>query len=140
MYAKYASVAEGYAMLAVNGDQESLKRLVFLWWYSAVEPPYLSGLRDFPPELSQRTASLLEESVKQGVDDEFRRMLTWYYSITEWHFEECVPEIAPTLRNLLGMNRLRSGSTDLGLVDLRTDRGAMGRYFGSMRTAQLRRK
>jgi hypothetical protein len=140
IYAEYESISRRYAALAAAGDPEALKRLVFLWWYAQAEPSHLSGVGEFPADLSQRVGESLTRAVRAGIDEEFRRMLVWYYTITDWHFEALVPTIASTLRPMVPLNRLADGSTDLSPIDTDSERGLMGDYFRSMRYSQTRRE
>ena len=136
IYRQYEQVARAYGDLAAGGVAEATKRLVFLWWYSVAEPSYLSGIGRFPDDLSKQTVAMLRSVAAAGIDEEFKRMLAWYYTITDWYFEDLVPELVETFARFAATTRGPDGSTDLSVVDTASDRGQMGAYFRAMRESQ----
>jgi hypothetical protein len=138
LYAEYAAVFGGYADLARDAMEpaerlEALKRAVFLTWYEGAQPAPLTGLAELPELAVRRTLELLEERCRQGMlDPELEWMLPWYHAVAE--------------HSLLRLPGLRYLETRLGALDPaawraagRPDRlegrGAMGRYWASLRRA-----
>jgi len=93
------------------------------------EPPVFSGLADLPKEISDKVFEKLEGLAKAGnVDTELQWMLPYYYSITDWIFDE-VYESSPELKRLLTSN-LDSWETERRR-DKFIGRGLMGNYWSS---------
>lgn len=138
LYAEYAALFGGYVDLAQAADRpedrvEALKRAVFLAWYEGAEPAPLSGLAELPELAVRRTLALLEERCRRGgLDRELAWMLPWYHAIAE-HSLLRMPGLRCLEASLLALDpaaweRERRPDALLG-------RGAMGRYWASLRRA-----
>ena len=138
LYADYVALFGGYVDLAQAASSpddrlEALKRAVFLAWYEGAEPAPLSGLAELPELAVRRTLELLEERCRRDeLDDELAWMLPWYHIIAE--------------HSLLRLPGLRCLEARVAALDpaawesaCRPDsllgRGAMGRYWASLRRA-----
>jgi hypothetical protein len=130
---EYRHVIDQYLVLAKDGNVEAVKRLVFLWWYSNTEPGHLTGVPEFTTAQAESTAELLRVALKVGIDDEFKRMLAWYYCITAWHFDDGVPELTPALKTLTVRAKDKAGIITLDVIDTSERRGQLAEYFGSMK-------
>jgi hypothetical protein len=87
LYAEYPAILSGYlALLDDEGSAlEALKRAVFLVWYSAIEPPMLSGIAELPESAVHSTLEALERVCREGrADDELRWMLSWYHELGDY--------------------------------------------------------
>jgi hypothetical protein len=58
VYEAWRRIFREYVMLAKTGDQEALKRAVFLYWYSFSEPRELNGLAALDSGLAQEVFGL----------------------------------------------------------------------------------
>ena len=138
LYADYAALFGEYVDIAETAAEpadrlEALKRAVFLTWYEGAEPAPLSGLAELPELAVRRTLELLEARCRRHeIDQELVWMLQWYHVVAE--------------HSLLRLPGLRSLEAQLRVLDpeawhsaRRPDtlrgRGAMGRYWSSLRRA-----
>jgi hypothetical protein len=159
VFTRYHRVHEAYALLLpeAGSGMEALKRALFLQWYGWLEPPYISGLLSVDADCQWRVMHRLDQVVGHGeLDRELACMLAWYYSITEWFFDEGAG--LPTVGDYLGRSHsvldqgkgfsalqayLRATHPPLTLAmafsptTLRC-RGAMGAYFLQMLRAGQR--
>jgi len=125
----YEGFAHIYREYAASDDLEATKRAIFYLWFQMSEPPVFSGLADLPKEISDKVFEKLEGLAKAGnVDTELQWMLPYYYSITDWIFDE-VYESSPELKRLLTSN-LDSWETERRR-DKFIGRGLMGNYWSS---------
>lgn len=131
---KTNGVFEGFAQIyreyAASDDLEAIKRAVFYFWYQYSEPACFSGLGDLPKDTNDAVLRKLESLVADGkIDAELRWMLPFYYSITDWLFDE-VYSTSATLKAVL------THSTDRWYHNVERgdfiDRGLMGSYWASM--------
>lgn len=80
----YEELFIGYSM---NDDLESLKRAVFIQWYSVTEPIQYTGIGDLDIEFQMKNIFKVKELiVNQNIDTEFVEMLNHYYNISDWYF------------------------------------------------------
>lgn len=87
VYDAYSCVHVAYTKLAVDGDIESLKRAIFLQWYSQSEPACFTGLGRIKEKEELYVLKLLNDlAVTDGFDEEMRWMLLHYYAITDFYF------------------------------------------------------
>ncbi|HYC34077.1 MAG TPA: hypothetical protein VEB59_17425 [Gemmatimonadales bacterium] len=138
LYADYAALFGEYVDIAEAAAEqadrlEALKRAVFLTWYEGTEPAPLSGLAELPELAVRRALELLEERCRRhDVDPELAWMLPWYHTVAE--------------RSLLRLPGLRCLEAQLRVLDPEAwrsarppdtlhGRGAMGRYWSSLRRA-----
>jgi len=92
VFAAYAEVHRRYTALAEAGSTEALKRALFLQWFAAAEPPFLTGISELDREAERRTAMLTERLCATGtMDEELGWMLPHYFLIASWAFplSEC---------------------------------------------------
>jgi hypothetical protein len=133
LYAEYPAILSGY--LALLDDEESaaeaLKRAVFLVWYSAIEPPMLSGIAELPESGVRATLDALESACRLGrIDDELRRMLAWYCDIEELALLR-TPGLGAVERVIDGVDPL-AWESEVVPAERMADRGLLGRYWGSL--------
>ena len=136
VHRRYSKIVDAYLESASSGDLEAVNRVIFLWWYSAIEPGYLTGVAEFSTRQNDEATSLLRHAVVSGLDAEFQYMLAWYYAVTDWFFEQKVPDLNQTLSQLSTATRSRNGVVDLRKVDTDRSRGQLTYYFRSMNVAQ----
>jgi hypothetical protein len=133
LYAEYPAILSGYlALLEDEGSRlEALKRAVFLVWYSAVEPPMLSGISELPESAVRAALEELERACREAaIDDEMRWMLAWYHSVGD----------LALLRTpgLPSVEALVAEEDPLAWEDAETgdgrmkERGLLGRYWSSL--------
>ena len=87
LYAEYPAILSGYLALLdeERSGLEALKRAVFLVWYSAMEPPMLSGIAELPDSAVRGTLEALDRACREGtIDDEMRWMLRWYHLVGDF--------------------------------------------------------
>lgn len=125
----YDGFARIYREYAASDDLEATKRAIFYFWYQMSEPPVFSGLADLPQDVSGKVFEKLEGLANTGnIDSELRWMLPYYYSITDWLFDELYKS-SPALKRLL-TNNMDSWETERRRENF-LGRGLMGRYWSS---------
>lgn len=133
LYAEYPAILSGYLALLdeESSAPEALKRAVFLVWYSAVEPPMLSGISELPETGVRATLDALEAACREDrIDDEMRWMLAWYHNVADFALlrvpglravEDTIARADP----FAWRSAARAG-------DAMQDRGLLGRYWMSL--------
>lgn len=122
---KYRAIYKDYnSFFKSTNDLEALKRIIFIQWYAISEPFAFTGISELNIKLERdNIAFLIDLIAKRLIDEEFKKMIAHYYSISDWYFgadfkpselAECIPEI----------------SGDSGLLFI--DRGQMGRYLNAI--------
>lgn len=122
---KYRAIYKDYnSFFKSTNDLEALKRIIFIQWYAISEPFAFTGISELNIKLERdNIAFLIDLIAKRLIDEEFKKMIAHYYSISDWYFgadfkpselAECIPEI----------------SGDSGLLFI--DRGQMGRYWNAI--------
>lgn len=122
---KYRAIYKDYnSFFKSTNDLEALKRIIFIQWYAVLEPFAFTGISELNVKLERDNIAFLIDLIAKGlIDEEFKKMIAHYYSISYWYFgadfkplelAECVPEI----------------SEDSGLLFI--DRGQMGRYWSAI--------
>jgi hypothetical protein len=110
---------------------EALKRLIFLNWYSILEPSCFTGIGSLDDEAVFNSFSILNEYIKQNkLDEEFIWMLS-FYSCWDWIIltftENKLEELTSFVKNVdtsichIPKNQLPKGSMN--------NRGQMGIYW-----------
>ena len=136
LYAEYPAILACYLdRLSIDADRaEALKRAVFLVWWSAIEPPPLSGIAELPERYSRETMHALEDVALCGaLDDEFRAMLAWYHSILSVPFDlfgadRYVPDAIRGVAHDAWRSRFQASHFQ--------QRGQLGRYWQSVLTGE----
>lgn len=86
IFEKYRNIHKNYLNLYLRiGDEEVkieiLKRLIFLNWYSMLEPSCFTGIDDLDPRTVFESYSILDHYLFSGkIDAEFKWMLSYYSS------------------------------------------------------------
>jgi hypothetical protein len=131
LYAEYPAILSGYlALLDDEGSAlEALKRAVFLVWYSAVEPPMLSGIAELPESAVRATLEALERACREGaIDDELRWMVAWYHRAGDYALLR-TPGLLALEAEIAGASTWeRPPARDERMAD----RGLLGRYWSSL--------
>ena len=135
---KYREIHRNYYELYITtADEatklETLKRLIFLNWYSIIEPNCFTGIINLDDKIVFNSFSILNEYIRMSkLDKEFIWMLS-YYSCWEW-------AILPLSQNKLNelTNFVKNVDTSIlyvpkhqllrGIMD---NRGQMGFYWKS---------
>lgn len=88
IFADYKAIHREYVELAAGGNEEALKRAVFLQWYRVTEPWYLCGLSGLDAAAEHQAVMLVDERCASNrLDDELSWMLPYYYLITDYYFQ-----------------------------------------------------
>ncbi|MDY0989667.1 hypothetical protein SOM12_19700 [Flavobacterium sp. CFBP9031] len=67
---------------------ESLKRAVFLQWYSVIEPIENSGMGEMDALIEKQNINNVNRLIDSClIDDEFVFLLKHYYNIGDWYFD-----------------------------------------------------
>ncbi len=83
VYAEYKNVHKEYAKMS-NKNFESLKRGLFIQWYSMTEPNYLTGIAELDEKSELKIITELRNRIDQNkADNELKWMLNHYL---EWDF------------------------------------------------------
>jgi len=129
--------AQIYREYAESEEPEAFKRAVFFFWFQFSEPSCFSGLHELPKETNDLVFEKLERFAADGnIDSELRWMLPYYYSISDWIFDD-VYTSSKTLRRVL------TEKEDHLIANVRhedfVNRGLMGSYWGSANTRTVKR-
>lgn len=129
VYAAWRRIFELYVLEARKGENEALKRALFLYWYSCSEPNELCGIPMLDKSLIKETLGMVNEIVKKGeLDIEFKWMLPYYYFITEWYIDQ--------LRGFRKLKKASKVNTELWREmcpeSSFSGRGQMGYYWKSI--------
>lgn len=122
---KYRTIYQDYnSFFKSSNDLEALKRIIFIQWFAVSEPFAFTGISELNVKLERDNITFLIDLIaKRLIDEEFKKMIAHYYSISNWYFgadfkpselAECIPEI--------------SGNSGLLFID----RGQMGRYWNAI--------
>lgn len=100
VFDKYREVYRQYIKLLDDKNQnlEALKRAIFIQWYSVSEPGCFTGIPggggpfdsedQLDLDLERNTLEYLENKIiNNEIDYELKWMLAWYYSITDYYFD-----------------------------------------------------
>lgn len=118
---------------------ELLKRLIFLNWYGALEPSFLTGIGELDEQVVMAVYTLLDARIRdQKLDEELHWMLS-YYSCWEYlllHYaENRLPALTAFIQSVdqsvLHIPRQRL------LPDTMANRGQMGLYWRSLGVEQV---
>lgn len=131
VFEQYNEIFQEYSQLIENkvNSLESLKRALFILWYSIAEPSCYSGISSLDKKSERKVVSKLNELIKNNqLDTELKWMLLYYGSISKWYFENFKEQ-----NELLEFIRL-SESFELPLIQKSEmyNRGQMGEYWKSL--------
>ncbi|MCW5864110.1 MAG: hypothetical protein KIT52_13520 [Anaerolineae bacterium] len=88
IFADYAAIHREYVEMAVDGNEEALKRALFLQWYCVTEPWFLCGLLDLDALAERRLLMLVDTlCASKRLDKELSWMLSYYYLIADYYFQ-----------------------------------------------------
>lgn len=136
IFEKYRKIHKSYLDLFFHTDNEEikleiLKRLIFLNWYSLVEPSCYTGVEDLDNSIVFDSYSILNDYLTgHKIDAEFKWMLSYYsswdYTILE--FSENKLETLTTFVKKVDTSILHAPKNQLpkGTMD---NRGQMGIYW-----------
>ncbi len=111
---------------------EALKRLIFLNWYSFVEPSCFKGIRELNEKIAFNSYAVLNDYIKQNkLDKEFTWMLSYYscwdsiINFLENKFDDLINFVKSVDTSILHIpkHQLPKGTMD--------NRGQMGIYLKS---------
>jgi hypothetical protein len=123
IYAEYKNVHKEYAKMS-DKDIESLKRGLFIQWYSMTEPNYLTGISELDKNAELKIIAELKNRVDQNkTDNELNWMLNYYL---EWDY------VFERFKNIIDL-RKKENVIDLTSKKLKMiNRGQMGIYWNSI--------
>lgn len=125
IFSEYKIIHEEYAKLS-DGSVESLKRGLFLQWYSNVEPNYLTGISELDEKFERKIIINLKKLIDRNeADDELISMLNYYLS-WDWVFEKFIDIVEFKIADDVQNNITTEMETD--------ERGQMGVYWKSVIT------
>lgn len=129
VFATYRQVHNNYSDLA-KGNDEALKRGLFIQWYAITEPKYLTGIEALNEVAEENIIDLIEEKIQnKSLDTELKWMLN-YYATWDYVFDR--------FKNRKGLADLIENRSDGLLEGLVIDkeamnkRGQMGAYWNSL--------
>tara|TARA_R110002049_G_scaffold200901_1_gene371611 strand:+ start:1183 stop:1677 length:495 start_codon:yes stop_codon:yes gene_type:complete len=123
VYAEYKNVHTEYAKMS-NKDIESLKRGLFIQWYSITEPNYLTGIAELDKKSELKIITELKNRIdKNKADNELKWMLNHYL---EWDF------VFERFKNIAEFKKDKK-VIELTNIKLKVvNRGQMGIYWNSI--------
>jgi hypothetical protein len=142
VFETYNQIHKDYVKLAVDGDIEALKRAIFIQWFGVFEPGCFTGIPGTNPwgdgmgldvEVEKQSLDLAERYYfSENVDDEFKWMVAWYYSLGDYYFEHFLG--ASALVKALGRYGEEYKLWEDGLPSRKSleNRGQMGGYWLSL--------
>ncbi|MCU7552850.1 hypothetical protein OCK74_27270 [Chitinophagaceae bacterium LB-8] len=86
VFEEYRRIHQQYAQLH-NQETEALKRGLFLTWYSTVEPPCFTGIKELDSAAENQIISTLDRQLEQGIIDYELDWMLSYYANLEFAFE-----------------------------------------------------
>ena len=114
---------ELYQLYCVNDDLESVKRSLFLQWFSISEPQELTWIPDFDQSMQYANIKRIQEIIRNHeYDDELIMMLKHYYAISAWYFSD----LGAVLNELDEVHTVKKSPNKY------KDRGIMGVYWESV--------
>lgn len=124
----YKKVFNGYVGLHKK-DLEALKRCLFLYWHSTIEPSFSTGLGEFDNNQVRKVLSTLNRRLSQGItDNELEWMLSYYSS---WGFIfDPFPEFQFIHEKLNEKNKAKMPD-QIDQIEMEK-RGQMGTYWNSL--------
>lgn len=88
IFADYAAIHREYVELAMSGDEEALKRALFLQWYRVTEPWFLCGLSDLDASAEHRLLTRVDSlCASNRLGEELSWMLPYYYLMADYYFQ-----------------------------------------------------
>lgn len=133
LYAEYPAILSGYLALLDDDTSalEALKRAVFIVWYSAVEPPMLSGIAELPESGVRVTLDAIEAACREErIDEELRWMMAWYNSVGDQSLLR-FPGMLSSEAAIAGVDPEAWRSAPV-VRESMLDRGLLGRYWASL--------
>ena len=123
VYAEYKDVHKEYAKMS-DKDIESLKRGLFIQWYSMTEPNYLTGIAELDEKSELKIITELKNRIDRNkTDNELNWMLNHYL---EWDF------VFERFKNIVDLEKTEN-VIDLTNIKLKMiNRGQMGIYWNSI--------
>ncbi len=123
IYAEYKNVHKEYAKMS-DKDIESLKRGLFIQWYSMTEPNYLTGIAELNKKSELKIITELKNRIDQNkTDNELKWMLNHYL---EWDF------VFERFKNIAEFEKDKN-VIELTNIKLKmVNRGQMGIYWNSI--------
>ena len=123
IYTEYKNVHKEYAKMS-DKDIESLKRGLFIQWYSITEPNYLTGISELDEKSELKIILELKNWIdKNKTDNELNCMLNYYL---EWDY------IFEKFKNIIEFKKTEN-VVNLSNIKLKMiDRGQMGIYWNSI--------
>jgi hypothetical protein len=132
VFAAYSAIFTDYVALLSEPDcaDEALCRLVFLLWYTQVEPGCFSGLGQLPQSAVDRVLRELDQRIGLGtLPPDLEWQLPHYHSVADWVFSQ-----TSGLNHLATWLRSADDSAWSAQIGTRTfsDQGALSGYWASM--------
>lgn len=123
IHAEYKNIHNEYSKMSET-DIESLKRGLFIQWYSMTEPNYLTGIAELDKNAETKIITELKKRIDQNkADNELKWMLNYYL---DWNF------VFDRFKNIAEFEKDKN-ITDLTNKKLKMiNRGQMGVYWNSI--------
>ena len=123
IHTEYKNVHKEYAEMS-DKDIESLKRGLFIQWYSITEPNYLTGISELDEKSELKIILELKNWIdKNKTDNELNCMLNYYM---EWDY------VFEKFKNIMEFKKTEN-LVNLSNIKLKMiDRGQMGIYWNSI--------
>jgi hypothetical protein len=135
---KYQAIHEQYLAIFKTSDesieqQESLKRMVFLNWFTMTEPPCYTALGRLKADIINESFIYLDKELGlSALDQEFQAMLN-HYAFWDYAFPVNNQNFPNIQKLILNIDRSEESITSPHLqIDKMNDRGQMGIYWISL--------
>jgi hypothetical protein len=131
IFNEYSEIHKEYAKLARNGNDEALKRALFLQWFEFAEPTFLTGIYQLDKKVRDLVFKIIEQKYRtDDIDPELKWMVPYYYQIGPYFHEKDYPEFT-----LFSKANPPSKNNPVPPKDAQfSGRGLMGRYWQSIKS------
>ncbi|MFT7619588.1 MAG: hypothetical protein ACI97A_003244 [Planctomycetota bacterium] len=128
VFEAYERIHAEYAKLANEGDDEALKRALFLQWYTYADASFSSGLSELDEANENSIIAILNSRAEANeLDAELCWMLPWYFNICDWYFESTLKK-SPLMSWLRQHRSEEFPAKQVSKVSL-SGRGQMSEYW-----------
>jgi hypothetical protein len=124
----FSSYNEIFLKYSNLNNIEAFKRAIFIQWIAIIEPDIYSGIGSLNKVIEEQNLKKLDElAFNNLLDEEFKNMVSFYYSISDWYFEN-FKEIKKVVQQQQ-MSIKKNNSM--------FNRGQMGKYWNSLNKMDL---
>ena len=130
IFTEYSEIHQEYVRLAQTGDNEALKRALFLQWFEYAEPTALTGIYQLDEKAKDAVFQIIEKKCQSdGLDTELKWMIPYYFQISPYFHERKYPKFTSFCKSNPPSKKNPAPPKDAQF----SNRGLMGRYWLSIK-------